>query len=497
MRQILHPIVVAIALCGCEVGPDYVAPQTPVSKSYVDLPSTSSQAPVSLPLAGNADLSQWWTQFHDAELNSLIARAMSANLDLLTAVSRIREAREQEIVAGAAGLPQLNASAYAVHLHSNSNPVSSIGGGGPPGAPTSNKGSDIKLYSLGFDATWEIDVFGGVRRSVEAAEANSEFAEWTLRDGEVTLTAEIAADYLVLRALQAQIALLEDEARRQSDTLAFIQARRRAGFVTELDVNQQVSLEASTVSQIPTLQAQAGAAEHAIAVLLARQPGAVVAELDRSATKPAVPPQIAVGLPSTLLERRPDVREAERKLAVATANIGVAVSDLYPKFDLMGGLSLASSHLTTLFAGNSLGEVGIGSVMWPIFHGGQIRANIRSKEDEADQAYYAYQKSILTAVQDVEDSLLRYDKDQQRLLSLRRAAASARSSSDIAYQQYRVGLTPYVTVLTAQSNDLAAQVQLEQGQEALTTDLVSLYKALGGGWSVKEPVFPSSPHRQS
>jgi outer membrane protein, multidrug efflux system len=488
----------ALLLSGCEVGPDYEAPQTPMPQAFADLPTTSSQAPISVPVAADADISQWWMQFHDPELNSLIARAMSANLDLLTAASRIREAREQEIVAGAAGLPQVNADAAAAHIHTNSPFGSSLGlGGGPPGTPQTTKGSDVNFFTLGFDATWEIDVFGGVRRGVEAASDSREAALWSLRDGEVTLTAEIATNYLTLRALQAQIALLEDEAKRQSDTLGFIQARKRAGFVTELDVNQQVSLEQSTISQIPSLEAQAGAAEHAIAVLLAQSPDAVVAELDHAAARPAVPPRIAVGLPSSLLLRRPDVREAERKLASATANIGVAVADLYPKFDLLGGVSLASSHLGTLFTGSSLGEAGIGTVMWPVFHGGQIRANIRSKEDEADQAYYAYQKAILTAIQDVEDSLLRYDKDQQRLLSLERAASSARSSSDIAYQQYRVGLAPYVNVLTAQANDLSAQVQLEQGREALTTDLVSLYKALGGGWSVKDPDFPPSAHRQS
>jgi outer membrane protein, multidrug efflux system len=469
----------AFLLAGCEVGPDYVVPDIAVPQKYSDLPTTGTQAPISVPSASQADLSVWWTQFHDPELDSLIARAMTANLDLLTAASRIREARQQEIEAGAAGLPQVNTDASAAHIHSNSSlPLG--------GAPTGD-GIDAKFYSLGFDATWEIDVFGGVRRSVEAAHDTREASLWDMRDGEVTLTAEIATNYLTLRALQAQIALLQDEAKRQNDTLVFIRDRRRAGFVTELDVNQQVSLEESTTAQIPSLEAQAGAVEHAIAVLMAEPPDAVVAELDRSAARPAVPKTIPVGLPSVLLLRRPDVREGERKLAAATANVGVAVSDLYPKFNLLGGAALASSHLSSLFTSSSLAAGGVGAVMWPVFHGGQIRANIKSKEDEADQAYFAYKKTILTALQDVEDSLLRYQKDQQRLLSLERAATSARSSSDIAYQQYRVGLTPYITVLTAQANDLSAEVQLEQGREALTTDLVSLYKALGGGWSMTDP----------
>ncbi|HTW35767.1 MAG TPA: efflux transporter outer membrane subunit [Rhizomicrobium sp.] len=481
--------LVALVLAGCEVGPDYVTPDMAVPRKYSDLPMTAASAPISVPSASQADLSAWWTQFHDAELDSLIARAMAANLDLLTAASRVREARQQEIEAGAAALPKVDASAFAAHLHSNAGLESVLGG------PPSGEGFDTKLYSLGFDATWEVDIFGGVRRSVEAAHDTREAALWDMRDGEVTLTAEIAADYLTLRALQAQIALLQDEAKRQTDTLVFIRARRRAGFVTELDVNQQVALEESTVAQIPLLEAQAGAVEHAIAVLMAEPPDAVVAELERSAARPVVPKTIPVGLPSVLLLRRPDVREAERKLASATANIGVAVSDLYPKFDLLGGVSLASTHLSSLFTSNALAEGGAGSITWPIFEGGQIRANIHAKTDEADQAYFAYKKTILTALQDVEDSLLRYEKDQPRLLALERAATSARSSSDIAYQQYRVGLTPYVNVLTAQANDLSAEVQLEQGREALTTDLVSLYKALGGGWSMPDPKLGPPPDR--
>lgn len=481
-KEFLSTAAAGLLLTGCTVGPDYKTPDIAVPQTYSDLPTTARQAPISVPSASQADISQWWMQFNDAELNGLIARAMSANLDLLSAASRIREARQEEIQAGAAALPQINANGDAAHIHTNS-PLGSALGGGPP----ASGGSDIKLYSLGFDATWEIDVFGGVRRSVEAAHDTREANLWDMRDGEVTLTAEIATNYLTLRGLQAQIALLQDEGKRQKDTLAFIQARKRAGFVTELDVNQQIALEELTTAQIPSLEAQAGAAEHAIAVLLAQPPDAVVAELDRTAARPAVPQTIPAGLPSQLLLRRPDVREAERKLAAATANVGVAVSDLYPKFNLLAGVSLASSHLSSLFTSNSLGEGGLGLVMWPIFHGGQIRSNIKGKEDEADQAYFAYKKTILVAMQDVEDSLLRYDKDQQRLLSLERAATSARSSSDIAYQQYRVGLAPYVNVLTAQANDLSAEVQLEQGRETLTTDLVSLYKALGGGWSPTDP----------
>jgi outer membrane protein, multidrug efflux system len=474
----------AMLLAGCSVGPNYVKPDVATPSAYQDLPATKAQAPFSLPVASETDLSQWWTQFGDAELQSLIGRALQSNLDLLTAASRVREAREQEIVAGAAGLPQLNANGLGAHIHSNSSLLSKLGGSSsassgaaPPSGPM-----DLKLYSLGFDATWEVDIFGGVRRGVEAAKANTEAALWQMRDGEVTLTAEIAADYFTLRATQSRVAILRAEAQSQQSVLTLTADRARAGFVTQLDVNQQNSLTASTLAQIPGLEAQARTMEHAIAVLLAEEPEAMTGELDRSAALPNLPPQLPVGLPSDLLRRRPDIRAAERQLAAATAQVGVAVADLYPKFNLIAAASFTGSQLGNLLSGSNLGEAGLGSIVWPIFHGGEIRANIRSKKEDAKQAYYAYQKAVLGAVRDAEDALTRYTTEQQRLVQLERAVASGNSSAALARQQYRAGLVTYVNVLTAQANALSAQDQLEQSRQALATDLVSLYKALGGGW---------------
>jgi NodT family efflux transporter outer membrane factor (OMF) lipoprotein len=475
---------IPILLAGCSVGPNYVKPDVAMPSAYQDMPTTKAHAPLSLPVAGEADLSQWWAQFGDTELQSLIDRALHSNLDLLTAASRVREAREQEIVAGAAGLPQLNANGLGAHIHSNSSLLSKLGGAGSgaQGTPPPSGPMDMKLYSVGFDATWEVDIFGGVRRGVEAAKANTETALWQMRDGEVTLTAEIAADYFTLRATQSRIATLRAEAQSQQGVLTLTADRARAGFVTQLDVNQQNSLTASTLAQIPGLEAQMRMMEHAIAVLLAEEPEAMTDELDRSAALPSLPPLLPVGLPSDLLRRRPDIRAAERQLAAATAQVGVAVADLYPKFNLIAAASFAGSKLSNLLSGSNLGEVGLGSIMWPVFHGGEIRANIRSKKEEAKQAYYAYQKAVLGAVRDAEDALTRYTTEQQRLTQLERAVASGNSSEALARQQYRVGLVTYVNVLTAQANALSAQDQLEQSRQALATDLVSLYKALGGGW---------------
>jgi NodT family efflux transporter outer membrane factor (OMF) lipoprotein len=470
-----------VSLTGCTVGPNYHKPDVAVPASYQEVPASKNSAPLSVPTSSQADLSHWWTQFNDLELETLISRALKSNLDLLTAASRAREAREQEIIAGAAALPHVSAAGTAVNLHSNSDMFSSIAAGGPSGPPMPGS-TNIRLYSLGFDATWEVDLFGGARRGVEAAKANTQAALWQMRDGEVSLTAEIAEDYITLRATQARTAILRSEAQRQNAVLELTRARARAGFVTQLDVNQQSTLVTQTRAQVPELQAQVRAMEHAIAVLLGEQPETMVKELDGTATLPMIPSALPVGLPSELLRRRPDIREAERRLAAATANIGVAVADLYPKLNLIGLLSMSSNSLGGLVSTNNLGEIGVGSIMWPLFEGGKTHANIRTKKEQAKQAYYAYQKAVLGALQDTEDALARYMTEQQRLMELRRAVQSATSSAMIAEQQYRAGLVTYVNVLTAQSNELSARNQLMQSQQALETNLVSLYKALGGGW---------------
>jgi len=492
MRQLVWWAVAALLLTGCTVGPDYRQPLLATASEYEGAQVSAQDAPLSVPLATEADLSQWWTMLGDGELESLIGRALKSNLDLLTAVSRVREARQQEIVAGAAGLPHISASGSAFKFHSDGSPLASTFASGSSAVASSAAASsaamtgpqptNITLFSAGFDATWEIDVFGGVRRSVEAAKANTEAAQWKVHDGQVTLTAEIANDYLTLRATQARLAILRGEAKSQADTLAIVNARRSTGFVTELDVNQQQALLSNTAAQIPGLVADIRVMEHAIAVLMAEQPEAMAQELDATAPLPAIPKQLPVGLPSDLLRRRPDVRSAERQLAAATAQEGVAIADLYPKFNLLGALTFASNKLSTLFMGTSFGEVGGGFINWPLFKGGEIRANIKQKQEEEQQAYYAYQKAVLGAVKDAEDALVRYTTEQQRLMALEQSVAFGQSSVTIAVQQYNAGTVNYVNVLTAQSNLFSAQDQLAQSRGQLATDLASLYKALGGGW---------------
>ncbi|HEX3486933.1 MAG TPA: efflux transporter outer membrane subunit [Micropepsaceae bacterium] len=481
MKWAITPILFSLA--ACTVGPNYEQPQLATPAAFQDLPQAGA-APLSQPAGGDADLTQWWQQFHDAELERLVTRALAANLDLMSTASLIRQAREQEIVQGAAGLPSVNATGSAVRLHSNTNPLATLGGGGgPAGAASSSGGSDLRLYSAGFDASWEIDVFGGVRRGVEAARDKSDAAVWQLRDGEVSLSAEVANDYLMLRAAEARIALLQSALQRQRETLAIVQARATVGFVTELDVDQQTAQVEATAAQLPPLAAQRLALVHALGVLLGEQPETMEAELQATGAIPAVPATLPVGLPSDLLRRRPDVRQAERNLAAATAQVGVAVAQLYPKFNLLGLASFASNSLNGFFSSDNFSAAGLGLIRWPIFTAGKSRANVRISEEQQNQAYLGYRQSVLKALQDAEDSLTRYTNEQQRLVSLQNSIAAATSSYAIATDQYRSGLVTYLNVLTAETALLNAQDEAAQSRAALSADLVSLYKALGGGWS--------------
>lgn len=486
----------AAALAGCAVGPSYKKPAIETPARYGELPASRGEAPVSLPEPSQGDITRWWVQFHDAELQTLIGQAVKSNLDLEAAASRIRQARDEEIIAGAPLLPSIGASGSAVRLHAESNPLASLGGGsggggsggsasgggGPSGSASSSSPLDVTLYSLGFDASWELDVFGATRRGVQAARAAEEAAVWQLRDTEVSLVAEVATDYLELRSTQERVRIVTDSISRQQDVLTLVRARARMGFVTQLDVNQQLAQLAATRAELPALESEERALMHALAVLLGEEPQSLVSTLSSTAPLPSVPTSLPVGLPSDLLRRRPDVRAAERQLARATALEGVAVAGLYPKFDLLGLAAFAGNSAGQLLNARNFTDLGLGMISWPLFQGGKLRANVRATEEQRRQSYLAYRKSVLTALQEAEDALARYGAEQRRLLALRQSETAARSSLAIAQAQYRAGVVTFINVLQASAAYLDAEDQTVQSSQALAQDLVSLYKALGGGW---------------
>jgi outer membrane protein, multidrug efflux system len=472
-------VSVGTVLAACNVGPDYKKPD-------IALPADFAEPHTSLPAPAQADLSKWWTIFQDSELDSLVARSLAANLDLQTAASRVRQAREQEIIAGAPEWPSFDLSGLGLNLHNNSNPLGQLAGGSrgnsSGAAAAANSPTNIKLYSLGLDASWQVDLFGGTRRAMEAARANTEAAIWDMHDGQVTLTAEIADDYVNLRGAQARLAMLNSELKDEQQLFDIVRDRAKAGFVTQLDVNEQQALVENARAQIPQLEAQADAMIHAISVLLAQPPESMAHELQTAEAIPVTPPGLPPALPAELLRRRPDIREAERKLAAATANEGVAIADLYPKLDLIGGSFFVGSGLGSLLASRRLGTLGVASIAWPVFEGGRIRANIRASKEAELQAYLVWQKAVLTALQDAEDALARYADEKRHEQALSASERAAASSQTIARQQYVAGLVTFVNVLSAETTLLSARDQLIQSHAALAEDLATIYKALGGGW---------------
>ncbi len=485
-RASIALLLAASALAACTVGPNYHEPK-------LATPAAFAEAQTAAP-ASEADLSTWWKSLGDPELDTLIDRALAANLDLQTAASRVRQARRQVDAAAGAELPTLNATGAAVRLKRSGGSSSSQAAGGQAtggqagaGAQAASGGlqipSDLTFYSAGFDASWELDLFGKTRRTVEAARDSLDAAVWQARDGQVSLTAELAGDYVQLRGLQARIAIARDELARQSQIRGVAADRARFGFTTSLDVEQQNTQVAATAAALPQLEAQARALVYGMAVLLGEQPETLSAELERAAAPPASDPTLpAVGLPSDLLRRRPDVRMAERKLAAATAQVGVAVADLYPQVNLMALGSRGATSLGDLIPHGSNTAIGLAQITWPVFNAGRTRAQIDIAREDRQQAYLAYQKAVLAALADAETAIARYRADQDRLNSLTEGVAAAQRGETLARQQYGAGLSPFVNVLQTQGALLNARDQLTSGQAQARKDLASLYKALGGGW---------------
>lgn len=472
-RALLLP---AVLLTACTtVGPNYRQPE-------VDAPGQFAEASATTGFS-DAELAAWWQRFGDPRLDVLVARAVAQNLDVQAAAARIREARAREIVAGAASKPRVDAQGSVARQRISENaipvpPGSGGGGGGSFGLP----GSEFTTFRVGFDASWEIDLFGRTRRSVEAAHARSGVALWNRRDVQVSVAAEVADAYLTLRTLQQRIATAEAELVRQQRFERLVAARVRGGLITGQDLEQQRSERSTAAAALPLLQAQAEAQIHALGVLTGATPEALIAELSPSKALPPAPPEIPVGLPSDLLRRRPDIRAAERELAASTADIGVAVADLYPRFSLTAAPALVSTALASLLEWGSRAFSVAAAVDWPLLNGGRARGNIAVANARQSQALIAYRKSVLRALQDVEDALSRSGGDRRQLADLEEAHRTAARAEDIARTRYRGGLVTYSDVLLAQARRLKLEDQLTETRGNLARDTVALFKALGGGW---------------
>jgi NodT family efflux transporter outer membrane factor (OMF) lipoprotein len=441
-------------------------------------------------VARAAVTAQWWTTFQDPLLESLITRAVQANRDLRTAEARVREARALRGVTASDLGPTINVSGPYARQRVSENALtlpSSTGGNSTSSGGTPFFKPEQDLFQTGFDARWEIDLFGGVRRSIEAANADLAASQEGLRDTLVFVLAEVARNYVEVRGFQRRLAIAQDNIKTQQATLEITRARFNAGLTSALDVTQAASQLATTQSQLPSLETSVKQGIHRLGVLTGQAPGALLTELSAAKPIPTAPPEVLVGLPAELLRRRPDVRQAERQLAAATARIGVATADLYPKLSLTGALGLESVKLTDLFTPASrIWSVGP-TLSWPIFDAGRIRANIAVQDARTEQQLSTYEQTVLKALADVENALVAYSQEQMRRVKLADAVAANQRAVALANELYRTGLGTFLNVLDSRRALFASQSDLAQSEATISTDIVALYKALGGGWETFAP----------
>jgi NodT family efflux transporter outer membrane factor (OMF) lipoprotein len=453
-----------MVLGGCAVGPDYVPPDTP-------MPDAWHQEATRGLAEGTADLQRWWTLLEDPTLESLIKRAVAGNVDLRTAVGRIAEARARVGIERGAFLPQIDASGAYSHLRASEH-------GLVPG-----DGDTSDLHDVGLGAVWEIDVFGRIRRSVESAHASLEATVEDYRDVLVSLHAEVALTYVEVRTLQARLRYARANAEAQRTTVELTKNRRQAELAPALDVSQAELNLANTEARIPALQAALIRSINRLGVLLGESPGALRSELLPEGPIPGTPEKVLVGLPADLLRQRPDIRRAERELAAQTARIGIATSELYPRFSLFGDFFFQSTELSDLFNGSSRGWSVGPTFTWKLFAGGRIRSAIRAEEAGTEQVLAAYENTVLLALEEVENSMTAYGEELERRDALRRAVDAAQRSAELVQTLYTTGLTNFQNVLDMERSLTAAQDELATSEGAVVQNLIRIYRALGGGWA--------------
>ena len=452
---------------GCAVGPNYVPPQP-------DLPDVWHRELTRGLETGDADLRTWWTALGDPVLDRLIQRASAGNLDLRDALARVDEARARRGVARGDWFPALDGTgAYSRNRLSESTNQEE-----PPG-----RGRTDDSYMTGFDASWELDVFGRVRRSVESADANLLASVENYRDVLVILYADVARNYVDVRTFQERVRLSLENVKTQTGSLSLTRDRNRAGLVGDLDVRQAELNLASTEAFVPLLRQQLAAAVHRLGVLLGEHPSALDAELSAQAPIPLPPERIRVNVPADLVRQRPDIRTAERTLAAETAQIGVATADLYPRFSLLGTFAFDAVSIADWIKGGSI-SYGFGPAFrWSLFDGGRIRSNIEVEDAQTERALVAYEQTVLNALEDVENSITFFVEENERRDDLQRAVTAASEAVKLVNTLYRTGLTDFQNVLDTERSLFLQQDEHAASQGAVTQNLIRLYRSLGGGWS--------------
>ncbi|MCX7095357.1 MAG: efflux transporter outer membrane subunit [Methylobacter sp.] len=467
-----------LLLSGCAaVGPDYEQPKMPIPQHWSETATGIKSPP--------AQADKWWRCFNDPMLDQLINEAIASNLDLKLALERVKDARALRTATIAAGLPSLTAKSNISRRFNNiASPTSQTGGTSSVGGGFGVGKQLINIFQMGFDAQWELDFFGGVRRAVEAADATIDVEVENSRDVLITLLGDVARNYIELRANQRLAAITRENLHAQQETQELTQIRQQTGLASMLEVTQAQAQAATTQAQLPNYETVVKQSIHALSVLLGQEPGALAARFNQQGVIPGFAVDVIANLPSELLQRRPDIRRAERQLAVANASVGIATAELYPKINLAAFIGLQNTTVTDF---TPLGKSwsAASSLTMPIFNWGKLNANIKSKKAQFEQVFLTYQTTVLAAFKEVEDALVAYSKERERHKALLKAVEANQLAVQLADQRYQKGLTAFLDVLVSQTALYQAQSVLVTSESQLSSDLVALYKALGGGWQTE------------
>ncbi|MFM0607880.1 efflux transporter outer membrane subunit [Paraburkholderia sediminicola] len=469
------------SLSGCTVGPDYhgappLARDAHSSATFVRAPAagtTATPAP-----------SQWWLAFNDPQLNDLIAAAFAHSPDVHIAQARLRESRSQLQQQRANALPKVSGDAAALRMREPD--LSSLSSGSSSGSTASSGRGPLQLYTAGFDATWEIDLFGGTRRAIEAASADAEAVNADLADTQVSLAAEVAQTYIELRDQQTRLELAQRQAETEQKMLTLTQQRRERGTAADIDVERLNTQVENTRAALIPLDAQLTDSLDRLAVLTGREPGALDEQLAGTRPLPALPETVAIGDPSAMLQQRPDIRAAERRLASSNAQIGEHIADFFPKVTLLGDIGFSASDPGHLVRKSNFSWIGAPYLQWNVFDFGRTLGSVHAAEASRDEAEARYTKAVLGALQDANSSLSRYGHQREHVVTLQKVEASATHSATLMRQRYSAGVATLIDLLDTQRQEFTAQQDVVAGRAELLKDFVSLQKSLGTGWQAQQ-----------
>lgn len=468
--------LLACVLAGCTVGPDYAGPPASAGANapgFVRADATFTNAPAA---------ADWWTALNDPALNDLVGKALADNTDLRAAEAKLRQARASVRIEGANRAPNVNATAMYAHAHVPGVAFGATEEGSEGEGGSSDSGSELNLYNVGFDASWEVDLFGGQRRAIEAAQANLEGAQASLADVQVSISAEVAQNYLNLRDRQQRIALGEQSIAMQEEVLALTRQRLARGTATRQDVAKIEGGLQSVRARIAPLAAQRDAYLNALAVLTGQAPGAVDANLSGGADIPLPPASVAVGDPAHLIAHRPDIRVAERKLAADTAKIGQAQAARFPRLSFMGLIGIGGTEISDLGKLDDFTAIAAPQLSWNFLDFGRNKAKIGQAEAVRDEAEARYQTAVLGALRDAEDSLARFREGRVTVASLARARDQAQLTEQLTSQRYQAGTATRIAMLNARNDLNSAEQDLVSARATLAADFVAIQKAMGLGW---------------